>query len=76
MTVCQVKEAWLARYNVALHVATEEEDEDFAAAKLLLPLTLTQLPQLLSPCSHSYCQTRTLLLTLMLSLMPSSLTWS
>ena len=34
-----------------------------AAAKLLSPLTLTQLPQLLYPCSHSYCQTRRLLLT-------------
>jgi hypothetical protein len=34
-----------------------------AAAKLLSPLALTQLPQLLYPCSHSYCQTRRLLLT-------------
>ena len=39
-----------------------------AAAKLLSPLTLTQLPQLLYPCSHSYCQTRRLLLTLTLTL--------
>ena len=33
---------------------------------LNLTLTLTQLPQLLYPCSHSYCQTRKLLLTLAL----------
>ena len=39
-----------------------------AAAKLLSPLALTQLPQLLYPCSHSYCQTRRLLLTLTLTL--------
>ena len=39
-----------------------------AAAKLLSPLTLPQLPQLLYPCSHSYCQTRRLLLTLILTL--------
>ena len=38
-----------------------------AAAKLLSPVTLTQLPQLLYPCSHSYCQTRRLLLTLALT---------
>ena len=38
-----------------------------AAAGLLSPLTLTQLPQLLYPCSHSYCQTRRLLLTLALT---------
>ena len=34
---------------------------------LLSPLTLTQLPQLLYPCSHSYCKTRRLLLTLTLT---------
>ena len=39
-----------------------------AAAKLLSPLTLPQLPQLLYPCSHSYCQTRRLLLTLTVTL--------
>ena len=35
---------------------------------MLSPLTLTQQPQLLYPCSHSYCQTRRLLLTLTLPL--------
>ena len=39
-----------------------------SAAELLSPLALTQLPQLLYPCSHSYCQTRRLLLTLTLTL--------
>ena len=39
-----------------------------AAGKLLSPLALAQLPQLLYPCSHSYCQTRRLLLTLTLTL--------
>ena len=32
--------------------------------RLTLTMTLSQLPQLLYPCSHSYCQTRRLLLTL------------
>ena len=39
-----------------------------AAAKLLLRLTLTQLPQLLYLRSHSCCQTRRITLTLILSL--------
>ena len=39
-----------------------------AAAKLLSPLTLLQLPQLLYPCSHAYYQTRRLLLTLTITL--------
>ena len=34
-----------------------------AAANMPSPLTLPQLPQLLYPCSHSYCQTRRPLLT-------------
>ena len=34
-----------------------------APANMLSPLTLPQLPQLLYPCSHPYCQTRRLLLT-------------
>ena len=34
---------------------------------MLSPLALTQLPQLLYPCSHSYCQTRRLFLTLTLT---------
>ena len=38
-----------------------------AVAKLLSPPTLPQLPQLLYPCSHSYCQTRRLLLTVTLT---------
>ena len=45
-----------------------------ASTKLLLPLTLTQLPRLVYPCSHSHCQTRRLLITLTLSLIPLTLT--
>ena len=39
----------------------------YPEAKVLSPLTLTQLPQLLYPCSHSYCQRERLLLTLTLT---------
>ena len=43
-----------------------------AAAKLLLPLTLPQLSQLLYSCLNCYCQTRRLLLTLTLTSLQAS----